>query len=529
MENELPPVRPPGKISVVNVLRDDFALEMRDVTKTFGGVVALRNVDFNVRRGEVLGLVGLNGAGKSTLMKILAGAHGDYGGNIFAEGKLAKFGSPREAMDHGVGLVYQELSVIDCLSVAENIVLEGHPTKRGGRIDWDRAKNEARSYLMRFDFQDIDIGRELGSYDFSLKQIVEIIKVIRANPKIIILDEPTSGISREEISKLFQLIRQLKSDGKSIIFVSHHLEEVLEISDRVAILRDGALVDVLQADACSKKMLVERMLGNKAGDFAWQDSHREIALPSRERLDKLQTCLDVKRLSVGNAFRDVSFRVRYGEVLGLHGLVGSGYSDVGRCLFGLFQRYEGQIALDGKEIRITAPHQAKECGIGFLSDDRSQSLVYSKPIFCNTTLPILDRLFEKYFCKFVLRRKVEFEITQRHMTNLMVKAESPSTVVGSLSGGNIQKVCLSKWLTFPPKLIILTEPTKGIDVQAKLEILDQVKKLKEKGNVAVIVISMEPETIMNTSDRVLVFAKGEVKKEFCGERVSETVLLEATS
>ena len=500
---------------------------MKGISKAFGGVLAVNGVDFNLRAGEVQGLVGVNGAGKSTLMKIMAGAHADHEGTIRVNGEIANFKSPRDAMRHGVGIVYQELSVIDCLSVAENIVFTDYTTRSGHLVDWAAMNREARESLERFGFGHIRVSRELGAYEFAIKQIVEIVKVVRTGAKIIILDEPTSGISREEIVKLFTVIRQLKDEGKSIIYISHHLDEVLEISDRITILRDGQLVDVLQADACSKRTLVEKILGKSGDEIAQKDSKASVTLPPAEALDRLPPCLEVDHLSVDRAFTDVSFRARYGEVIGLHGLVGSGHSEVGECLFGLFNGHRGQIKLDGKPLKLKSPQAARRAGIGFLSDDRSKNLVYTQTIFRNATLPVLKELFQKYVFGFVLRQRVEIDVTRRHMADLKIKANSPEVLINSLSGGNIQKVCLSKWLTYLPKLLVLTEPRKGIDVQAKAEIAQYVKALKARGNISIIVISMEAETIMDMCDRILVFSKGRIKKEFCGDAVSESALLEA--
>jgi ribose transport system ATP-binding protein len=509
--------------------RSEIVLEMKGISKAFGGVLALNHVDFDLRAGEVQGLIGVNGAGKSTLMKVLAGAHADHEGTIRVNGEIANFKSPRDAMTHGVGIVYQELSIIDCLSVAENIVFGDYTTRSGRLIDWDAINREARERLQRFGFGHIRVSRELAAYDFAIKQIVEIVKVVRTGAKIIILDEPTSGITREEAAKLFTVIRQLKDEGKSIIFISHHLDEVLEISDRITILRDGQLVDVLQADACSKRTLVEKALGKSGGEFAQNDAKASVMLPPAEALDRLRPCLEVDGLSVDGAFADVSFRARYGEIIGLHGLIGSGHSEVGRCLFGLLSGHRGQVKLDGKPLKLKSPQEARKAGIGFLSDDRSKNLVYTQTIFRNATLPVLKELFQNYVFGFVLRRRVEIDVAQHHMTDLKIKADSPEVLINSLSGGNIQKVCLSKWLTYLPKLLILTEPRKGIDVQAKAEIAQYVKALRAKGDISIIVISMEAETIMDMCDRILVFSGGRIKREFCGEAVSESTLLEATS
>jgi ribose transport system ATP-binding protein len=509
---------------------DQLILEMKRITKRFGGVTALENVDFGLRAGEIHGLVGENGAGKSTLVKIISGAIVDYEGELFLNGNKIRFANPRHAQRYGVGIVYQELSVINSLTVAENIFLGVQPTtKTMGLIDWMKMREDAQKRLADFGFEGIDVEKKLDLFSFAIKQIIEIIKALKLGAQIIIMDEPTSGISREEITTLFQVLKKLNSEGKSIIYISHHLSEVLNISDRITILRDGGKVDTIDTAGFSKRILVEKILGEKVGDLASREEDYSVQLKTREETGKLRPCLQVEGLTVPDRFEDVSFETHYGEALGLYGLVGSGNSAVGQCLFGLLPQYSGKIFINSREIRIDSPVTAKKNGISYLPEDRSRALVYSAAIYKNITFPYLAWVFKEFFLKFVLRKRVELSVAEKQVKTLRIKAPNASTTVNSLSGGNIQKVSLGRWLTFVPNLFIMAEPTRGIDVGAKAEIISFINQLKKEGKVGLIIISTEPETIMEISDRILVFSKGKVKAELDGERVNEGILLEAAT
>ena len=509
---------------------DQLILEMKRITKHFGGVTALENVDFGLRAGEIHGLVGENGAGKSTLVKIISGAIVDYGGELSLMGKQIRFRNPRHAQRHGIGIVYQELSVINSLTVAENIFLGIQPTTQTtGLIDWRKIREDAQKRLADFGFEGIDVEKKLDSFSFAIKQVIEIIKALKLGAQIIIMDEPTSGISREEITTLFQVLRKLNSEGKSVIYISHHLEEVLRISDRITILRDGKKVDTINTAGCSKRVLVGKILGEKIDDLASREEDYSVQLKTREEIGKLRPCLKVEGLTVPDRFVDVSFEMHYGEALGLYGLVGSGNSAVGQCLFGLLPQYSGKIFINSNEIGIDSPVTAKKNGISYLPEDRSLALVYSAAIYKNITFPYLALLFKEFLLKFVLRKRVELSVAEKQVKTLRIKAPNASTIVNSLSGGNLQKVSLGRWLTFVPNLFIMAEPTRGIDVGAKAEIISFINQLKKEGKVGLIIISTEPETIMEISDRILVFSKGKVKAELDGERVNEGILLEAAT
>jgi ribose transport system ATP-binding protein len=509
--------------------KDKSILKMQGITKRFGAVTALEQVDFDLSAGEIHSIVGENGAGKSTLVKIISGAIADYEGKLFLRGQAIRFRNPRDAKKHGVGIVYQELSTINSLSVAENIFIERHPVNHAGLVDWKKMREDARSSLADFGFIDIDVEKRLDDFGFAIKQVIEIIKVLKLGAQIIILDEPTSGISKEEIATLFQVVRKLKQEGKSVIYISHHLDEVLNISDRITILRDGKSVDVCTAKDCDKRTLIQKILGEELTGFAVREEGASVELEHREKLEDLTPVLRTETLAVPGRFESVSFEVRHGEALGLYGLVGSGYSEVGQCLFGLFPKYTGKVYIDDREVRIKSPSIAKQSGIGYLPEDRTTALVHSEPIYKNITLPYMVELFEKFLFGFVLRKGIEFSAAEKQIDNLRVKAAGPNAAVNSLSGGNIQKVSLGKWLTFVPKVYILTEPTRGVDVGARAEILSFINHIKQQENLGLIVISTEPDTIMELSDRILVFSKGRAVAEFGGEKVNESILLEAAS
>lgn len=503
-------------------------LQMKGISKHYGGVKALSNVDLDLHRGSIHGIVGENGAGKSTLVKIISGALIDYEGGVFLNGQRVRFSSPRHAQEKGIGIVYQELSVINCLTVAENVFLGVQPVKRG-IVSWSDMEEDARNSLAEFGFSHVDVQKPLSHLSFSVKQIVEIVKVLRLGAEIIIMDEPTSGLSRDEIITLSQIIEKLKADGKSIIYISHHLDEVLQFCDIITILRDGRKVDTILAEGCNKRTLVGNILGEKGGDLSSREDDYKILLRTREEVGKSKTCLKVEKLTVTDEFKDVDFEVHSGEALGLYGLVGSGYSSVGECLFGLFPEYTGRIHIENKQVNIDSPVTAKKVGIGYLPEDRIMALVFPEPIYKNITLPYLSKFFKRFFLKFILRIKEEISAAQNQIDSLNIKTPNALMPVDSLSGGNMQKVSLGRWLTFQPKLLILSEPTRGVDVGAKVDIISFIRELKKEAVMGLIIISTEPETIMELSDRIMVFSRGKIKAELSGESVSMRRLMEIAS
>ncbi|MGD8291604.1 MAG: sugar ABC transporter ATP-binding protein [Desulfobacterales bacterium] len=497
-----------------------IAVEMVGITKNFGGVTALKNVDFAVTAGEVRGLVGENGAGKSTLMKILSGAQADYQGDMNVWGQKVRFGGTSDASSHGIGMIYQELSVIGCLTVAENNFLGKQPLNRLGVVKWTHMRREAQAHLKNLGIE-VDVDTPLNQLPFSVRQMIEIAKVIFSGARIIIMDEPTSSLAQAEIRQLFELIQTLKQQGNTIIFISHFIEDVLEVSDSITILKDGMVVDTLANSGITKHDVINSMIGTTSSHLV-RDVDELVQLQSTDA----ETVLAVNGLSKSGAFEDVSFGLQRGEILGLYGLLGAGHEEVGRAIFGLKKYNKGMVKLEEKPVPAGRPHKIKDVGIAYISEDRGGSLFHQFEIFKNISLPYLAKVLGPPFSWLIKIRK-EIAMADRQIENFGIKTSGPTAPVSSLSGGNQQKVALAKWLTTMPKVIILQEPTRGVDVGAKSEIVQSIRNLKDQG-LACIVISMEPETILDLCDRVLIFARGKVAHEIKNTATSKSKLMELT-
>jgi len=483
------------------------------VTKRFGGAVALTGVDFELVPGEIHGLLGENGAGKSTLMKILAGVHRPDEGEILLRGEAVRFASPAEAKARGIGMIYQELSLIGALSVAENVFLGSQPT-RGGIVDWGGMRAAAGRQLRELGI-DVDVSARLGTLPLGIQQMVEIARVVFSGAEVVILDEPTSALSAPEAERLFTLMRELKGRGTSLIFISHFLEDVLAVADRVTVLKNARKVATLPTAGLTKRRLIDLMIGREATVLAV--SYEEgVTLPPPVAGEPV---LEVAGLSVPGALRGIDLSVRAGEIVGLFGYLGAGMTDLARVLFGQERAGAGTIRLDGRPIAPRSSTEAKRLGIAYLSENRRGSLFPREAIYKNVTLAHLDRLLPPLF-----RQRPEVAIAGPVIERTGVRPPDPLLAAGHLSGGNQQKVVLARWLTRQPRLLILNEPTRGMDVGAKREVLDLIKELKAEG-VAILLLSTEPETVMAESDRIVVLSKGRVRREFAGERVSKDVLM----
>jgi len=499
-----------------------MAVEMVGITKTFGGVTALRDVNFAVVQGEIRGLVGENGAGKSTLMKILSGAQTDYLGDLKVWGTKVQFGGTAGASDHGIGMIYQELSVIECLTVAENNFLGKQPVNRFGVVDWKKMRQEAEKHLKDLGIE-VDVTLPLSLLPFSIRQMIEIAKVIFSGAHIIIMDEPTSSLSHTETTQLFTLVRRLKERGHTIIFISHFIEDVMEISDAITILKDGTVVETLtNLSGLTKQTIIQQMIGGRAGDLV-READETVELRSPET----DVRLEVKKLSRPGNFDEVSFELRQGEILGLYGLLGAGHEEIGKAIFGLKQYEFGRVLLDGKLIPKGRPHTIKERGIAYISEDRVNSLFHRFEIFKNISLPYLAHVLGPKL-RWLIKIPQELSMANRQIQKFAIKTTGPTAALASLSGGNQQKVALAKWLTITPKVMILQEPTRGVDVGAKAEIVQSIKSLKHQG-LSCIVISMEPETILDLSDRVLIFSRGKITAEVKNTSTSKSDLMALTS
>jgi ribose transport system ATP-binding protein len=468
-------------------------LEMRGIYKAFPGVQALQNVDFDLRPGEVHVLLGENGAGKSTLMKILSGVYQKDAGQMIFKGREVDFQNPKEAQECGISTIYQEFALVPYLSVTENIFL-GDEIMRSPVpvLNWPAMHRRARETLARLHL-DIDpriLVRDLG---VAKQQLVEVAKALHHEADLIIMDEPTAALSQHEIEDLFEVIRQLKAHGVGVIYISHHLDEVHRIGDRVTVLRDGLRVDTLPVHETTVDQLIRMMVGRTLSE----------QFP-KVNLVRGKEMLRVEGLTRRGVLENISFSLYAGEILGVAGLVGSGRTELARAIFGADPIDAGQLYLDGKPVTVRAPCDAVDLGIGLLTEDRKQQgLVLKMSVGNNVTMSILNRIRRSMLLN--LRR--EEEIAQEFANKINIRTPSLNQLVMYLSGGNQQKVVLSKWLATEPKVLIFDEPTRGIDVGAKVEIYNLMNRLAEQG-VAIMMISSELPEIIGMSDRVLVMWQG---------------------
>jgi ribose transport system ATP-binding protein len=490
-------------------------LELVGITKSFGGVAALRDVDFSLRPGEIHGLVGENGAGKSTLMKIIAGVQSDYAGRMLLDGRQVRFRSARDALAAGIGMVHQELSVAPDLSVAENVFLGIQPLKGPGIVDWPRMVKEARHHLTDLGIE-VDPRTRIGSLAIGLQQLIEIARVLYSGARIIILDEPTSALSPPEVERLFAMLAQLRERGRSIVFISHFLDDVLRISDRITIFRNGQKIVTSPTAEMTKSQVIHRMIG--AGHDELEESYTgEIALDSRP---DAPVVLETRGLSYARAFRDVSLKVRAGEVLGVYGFMGCGGLELARALFGKVAA-SGSVLLDGRPVALRRTDAARKAGLAFVPESRRAMLFHQEPVYKNTSISILERISRIW-----LRPAIERLLARKQVERLDIRPPLVDAQLGTLSGGNQQKVALARWLSYPPKVLILSEPTRGMDVGAKDDVVKIVRGLRDEG-MGVLVVSTEPETVLSLADRILVMKRGAIVQEFAGATVSKDKLLEA--
>ena len=490
-------------------MEKEYCVEMQSISKHFGGVQALKNVDFRLRRGEVRALLGENGAGKSTLMKILAGAVSADSGIIKIDGKPATIRSPKDSRDLGVSIIYQEFVLAPQLSVAENIFLD-RLSEKSGIVNWKKINAAAKKLLMEMGFDMIDPRKQVGSMPVAYQQIVEICKSLSQDAHILILDEPTAVLTFGEIERLFGIVKKLKDCGWGIIYISHRLEEVFQICDTATILKDGEFVGEYDVNTLTKRELVNLMVGRTMSNY----------YPARDH-NIGKTVLSVSHLAAGSSVKDVSFYVRAGEVLGISGLVGAGRTESMRAIFGIDKIDSGEILLNGKSVRFSSPDAAVKAGIGFLPEDRkNEGVVLSQSIRFNTTLSSIGSFSRFGINSYSKERKIAEEL----LTKLHTKYGGLEDPVSSLSGGNQQKVALAKWLAANCQVIILDEPTRGVDVGAKSEIYSIINSLAQDG-AAVIMISSEMEEIINMCDRAVVMRQGIVTGELDKKELNEQGLI----
>lgn len=483
-------------------------LEMRGITKSFGANKVLKSVDFSLKAGEICALLGENGAGKSTLMNILGGVISSDEGEIFLDGKKVSFGKPAESLHAGIAFIHQELNLINDLAVYENMFI-GREIKKNGILDAAAMKAKAAEIFQKMNL-DLDPGVMVRDLDASYKQIVEISRALLMEASIIIMDEPTTSLTEPEIQRVFTMMRSLQEHGVAIVFISHKLREVMEICTDYTVLRDGKMVAAGKVVDTNTDELAKYMVGH---EVRTEILHREKKLGD--------VMLECRNLSLEGAFRDISFSVRSGEILGFTGLLGDGRSELFSAVFGCYPEYEGSIAVEGKEEKITKTTQARKLGIGYVPRNRKENgIIKDLDILENGTIVTL----EKYLSRGLIRKAVQKKTFENLVGKLHIKMGDSSDLIGSLSGGNQQKVVLAKWLAADPKILIFDNPTQGVDVGAKEEIYDIILQLAENG-VAVVVLSSEAQEIIRVCDRAIVMFHGAIQGELSGEQMTEQAIM----
>lgn len=473
----------------------ELALEMYSITKTFPGVKALNDVSISIKSGEIHGLVGENGAGKSTLMNVLMGVYKADSGEIKVDGTVATIMSPTQAIAYGIGMVPQELNLNPYVSAAENIFLGNEIRNKFGAIDWKKTNNEAVTILKNIGVA-VDPHTEVNKLSVAQQQLVQIARVLATGAKLLIFDEPTASLTASETEFLLSLMKQLKEQGKSMIFITHHLEELLSTTDRITVMRDGNVVAVSETSSITLDDIIEQMAGKKIAKQTQED--RKI---------KDDIMLSIKGFTRKGEFEDVSFDVKKGEIFGIGGLVGSGRTELANAIFGLTKKEAGSIVFNGQEVDIKSPPQAIKLGLGYLPEERRNHGIFPILSVCeNATLPIYEQLFTKMKLQYGKAK----EITEDYIQKINIKTPTVNTTIQSLSGGNQQKVILARWLAKNSKLLILDEPTRGIDVNAKGEIYNLIRGLTAQG-LTVIIISSEHEELLLLTDRVMIMHEGRVK------------------
>ncbi|MGE0281910.1 MAG: sugar ABC transporter ATP-binding protein [Rhizobiaceae bacterium] len=465
------------------------------ITKSFVGVKVLKDVSFDVRPGEVHALLGENGAGKSTLIKILSGLYTPDAGTITIDGKEQKFSSTRDATAAGIATVYQELLLFPELSVAENVFLGNYPRTAAGIIDWAKVRSRTRELLDSLDTPDLDVDAKVLTLSVAQRQRVEIAKALSKDARILIMDEPTASLVESDVQRLMDVVRQLRSRGVGIIYVSHRMPEIFALADRVTVLRDGAFVATKDIGEVTEAKLISLMVGRDI-----ESLFPKVDVPIGE------TVLEVKNLNHGRHVRDISFVLRKGEILGVAGLVGSGRTELALTLFGMTPATAGEIVLNGKQVAIRSPIQARDLGIAYVPEDRGlQGLVKPMAIRKNVTMATIEKVSNGIF----IRAAEEAKRTAAAIKRLGVRCRDGDQPVGQLSGGNQQKVVIAKWLETHPRVLILDEPTRGVDVGAKSEIHTIMGELVKQG-VAILMISSELPEVIGMSDRILVMSGGRI-------------------
>jgi len=483
--------------------------QMKNISKEFPGVKALDNISFNIYEGKVMALLGENGAGKSTLMKILSGVYHMDLGEMFYDGKKIEFKCPRDSQNAGIAIIHQELNLIPELTIGENIFLGREPVNTLRKIDWKKLYLDSSALLKKLGIEK-DPKEIVGSLSIGDQQMVEIAKALSLNARIIIMDEPTDALTDKEAKSLFNVISELKNDGCCIVYISHRLKEVFEMCDKVTILRDGKFIKEDEVKNLDEDLIIELMVGRKLDE----------QFPKVEQ--KTQgVVLEVKGLT-NKLVKNINFNLEKGEILGISGLMGSGRTELAKTIFGDIPYEDGRILIEGKEKRIHSPKEALKAGIAYVSEDRkSQGLVLELSVQENMTLSGLQQ-FEGHF--FRIDRKKEEDIVNEYIHNMTIRTPHNQQLIKNLSGGNQQKASIAKGLITKPKVLILDEPTRGVDVGAKKEIYDLINQFKVEG-MSIIIISSELPEILGMCDRILVMHKGSISGEFDRDQATQEKIL----
>ena len=490
-------------------------LEMKGIVKSFGPVKALKGVDFDLRAGEVHALMGENGAGKSTLMKVLTGIHDANEGTIHYNGKQVAYSKPKEAMEDGIVIVHQELNMMNHLTVAQNIFIGREEFRHNWLID-DGASIKKAKKLFELLKLDINPTEKVGNLTVGKQQMVEIAKALSMDAKVIVFDEPTAALTESEINELFVIIDDLRAKGVGIIYISHRMDEIARITDRVTVMRDGEYVGTVNTKETTKDEIIAMMVGRTI----YEDPKAASAVA-----DDAPVVLEVKNLNAGSSVKDISFQLRKGEILGFSGLMGAGRTEVARLLFGADKKESGTIFVNGKEVTINSPQDAIREGIGYLSEDRKRfGCIVDMTIADNTVMTNLDH----YIKGFLIDDREIVRVSDKFVDSLKTKTPSSKQLVRNLSGGNQQKVVIAKWLEQNSDILIFDEPTRGIDVGAKSEIYTLMNDLVAQGK-SIIMISSELTEILRMSDRIVVMCEGRKTGELdISQATQERILALAT-
>ena len=492
-------------------------LVAKNITKKFSGVTALDNICLELLPGKVNAIIGENGAGKSTLMKIFSGVHTEYEGEIILDGKTVHFSSTKEAERAGIAIIHQELNLVPYLTITENIFLGHELTNAWGVLNKTKMQEETRQLLDRLNL-DIHPNTKICSLKVGQQQLVEIAKALHVDAKVIIMDEPTSAISDKEVNNLFTIINELVSQGKTIVYISHKLNELFQIADRFVILRDGTTVNTGEMKTTTHDNLIQMMTGRKI-----LYSRDEVEEEKKDELLRLKSIYLKNVTGSDDILHNISFTLHKGEVLGIYGLMGAGRTELMETIFGLHPRFSsGEIFLDGKKLKIQSPSDAIDAGIVLVPEDRKlQGLCTSLAVRPNISITILEQL-DRW--GIMINKKRETTLSKQYIQQLAIKTFSTETLVKNLSGGNQQKIVLAKWLAKKPMVLLLDEPTRGIDINAKSEIYKLIKQLAAEG-LGIIVVSSELPEILAISDRVLVLCEGELTANIPIKEATEAAIL----